>query len=299
MILRSLVMLAKALWRRIPNTIYKPILWLYYYIIYATVTIISLVVFPKKVGLAISLWTWFREIDDILDGDDYRSPDTVKMIVSRKKVLVTNLSRDISLKSLHGTDRLLFLSMHLSKKNGIQDDFIIYFKKIWDIMLTEYEWRVQKRIPSESEIKNFANLQDEAILFFSKMFLWVEIEQFKLLEIAQDGLFTRIDWITDLEKDLKAGIVHFSFEDCMKNHLTYEMLVETQSDILMNENLKVLIKKELELLVSLWGRFTTQRQNLLSATRNKFFSFVYNKFAISRFEKDLKKLCKAYRVAYG
>ena len=300
MIFRSLIMLAKALWRRMPHTPYGIFLYSYYYVVYTLIIFISLLTSPQKVGITMVLWTWFREIDDILDGDDYQTPATVEKLLFRKKIVVQNLSKEIILKELHGNDRLLFLGVHLSKKLKIENDFTFYFQKVWELMLAEYDWRMEKRIPSKVEIKTFARLQDEAILFFGKMFLWVDINTFKLLEIAQDGLFTRIDWIEDLKRDLKAGIVHLPMEKCLQNNLSYEELVSIRTkDVFNHPSLQKMVKEELTLLVLLWQQFSGKRQDLLNATRSKVFAFIYNKFVINRFENELKKLCGAYGIVFG
>ena len=295
-IARASTALAKATWFRYPNVKYKKIKWTISYLRWLFVLYFLICISPRRGILFSALYGWFRPADDILDGDDPNPPKDISNYISRKNVLIRFLECDILPASmLKGEDRLLLAILYFAKSLGILDEVMEYVPTIWKHMVDDYTWKTTSVVPSSYKLYWFACSQDEAIFRLAALVFGVDKEAFAKIDILCLGAFTRTDWITDLESDLRSGLVHLSKESILDAGLDYHDITFKNFRV-ARDKLGPSIKTEVLATDKLWQQVNQHRGQLVQAFRFKTLGRLYDRFMIGwiweNHRQNMRRFCR-------
>lgn len=294
-VFRGLAMLARASWRRSPRRWYRSLFWLKNYLCYSPLFVFPVALFPRRMGLAVALYAWFRYADDILDGEDPCPPPNIPGFIREKGILLEMaFGNSVDPCLFHGRDRSLLMIRRLAEQLGLKQEVGRSVLQIWDHMVTDYSWRQDSIIPRRNDLHRFACQQDEAIFGLLVLVLGVSRPALSIFSFHKSGVFTRTDWLADCRYDLETGLVHFPLESCQDRQITHRVLTDRS---VRRMHLSALIKEEIELLRPLWREVFEQRKRLRSLFPNSLSAFLYERFMLEPMIRAARKVYFAHGTA--
>lgn len=199
--------------------------------------------FSKKKKMAMFLWTWFRKIDDIIDGEDVLPEGyTTYSYLAQKKDLVNGNNSTVL-----PEDILLIYSFKIISKCKLNLHQEV--KKLFEVMEDEYNRR--GKIISKKMLDCHMKKQDEVILKIIFIVFDVKIEDDSIPNYF--GIFTKVDSLLDIKEDLKIKLINISLEDCEKYGIDPKDLL-TRRKLRNINGLNEWYKNEAEEALKVWKK---------------------------------------------
>ncbi|MFA5826993.1 MAG: hypothetical protein WC839_00655 [Candidatus Paceibacterota bacterium] len=251
---------------------------------------------PRRGVIFCALYSWFRPVDDIIDGEDPNPPTCMSDYITQKDDMIKLfVDGTLRLENVSGIDRLLVVIQHFARSIGIAEEIRKYVSIVWKHMVDEYQWRVNKKIPTSLELNEFACSQDEAIFRSAALVLGVDGRMLNQIGIDRLGVFTKTDWISDLVADLKIGLVHLPREVCVAASITYPNITFRNATYAgKHSQIRVIIVEEIQRLDVLWQKVYSKKEALYLAFTNKISRIIYVKI-MNDFELSFRKIQTKYR----
>ena len=295
---RTLVTLAQASWRRIPETRLKKFKWVWYYLKWSFLILVAILLMPRRGVLFCALNSWFRPADDILDGEDPNPPTCMSDYIAQNGDLIKLFANGtLRMENVSGIDRLLVVTLRFAECIGMTDERRKYVPIIWKNMVDEYCWRVDRTIPTALELDEFARSQDEAIFRLAALVLGADSRVLDQIGIDRIGVFTRTDWINDLVDDLKIGLVHLPRETCVAVSISHRYITYRNAAYAVTHSLPLrsIVLEEIRRLDVIWEQVRSQKEALRLAFPNKIMSILYTRIMMGEIELNLERIRVRYR----
>lgn len=179
---------------------------------YLVMIMFGVLLVSRRMRIVVSSYCWFRIVDDILDGDR-EPPAGFSSATYRKRIdvlmahlddlqhcPVAPLPEDIHLVHIVSTCR--------QKRVDIRREM----RGLWSVMSWDFDRRHAPLPPRALSLQHYATLQDRVILSGCIKLLGGDVRRIDALEVLTHGVFTRIDWVVDVARDLQAGVVNIPRE---------------------------------------------------------------------------------------
>lgn len=249
-----------------------------------------------RAKIIFSIYTWFRRIDDIMDkiatppvGYDRES------YVTQKNILINSLSNINNLKTYLLKEDLLIINL-LKEAQFRKIDIVEEITNLWTVMLWDNK-RINQGPVSKEELSYYASLQDNAILDVCIKTFNGDIHLFRESSKLIAGTFSKVDWLADINEDLKRGTINIPEESLKKYDIQLTELLNCESwdDLKKVSGFLDWYKEEFELIAKEW----TKTKKIFNKNLKKLFSsnislFIFRKLIINEFQTLFKKL--AYQV---
>lgn len=298
-IVRTLITLAVASWRRVPRTRWWFFRWTWFYFRWSIFMVLIMTIAPRRGALFGALYSWFRPVDDVLDGEDPNPPANIQEYIEWKGLLIERfVAGTLRLEDVSGIDRMLVVIYRLAKSVGMLDEVLKYIPTIWKHMVDEYAWRTQKIIPTAKELDQFARSQDEAIFRLAALILGADRKVFDSIDLDRLGAFTRTDWVYDLAADLAIGLVHLPTESCREAGLTYDFMTlgNTRRTLRLCQPLRSIVRQEIQAIEVFWQRVYYQQEILCASFPSKALGLLYGRIMLKGINQNLKQIRESYQT---
>jgi len=185
------------------------------------IPITFLIVGIKNTYYILLIYAWFRRLDDVLDHDS--SPPAqwdrnqyLKHKVDFIKSINSNTINQVS--SCLKEDYLLILAIrkNLNRNIDIKKDLLDEI----EYLSLDYSRRDGHFLLTNKELTSEAQKQDKALFSIFIKVLQSDIVTFNQQSNILYGIFTRIDWLSDMTEDLKNQIINIPFEILHDNNIT-------------------------------------------------------------------------------
>ncbi|MDE2031032.1 MAG: hypothetical protein KGI58_02095, partial [Patescibacteria group bacterium] len=236
--LKSIEILSKAVWRKTKSTnkFIFWIIWLKTFIISFFQFTLLTILFRKKGALLIIMYAWLRQVDDVLDGEDKVDIELIRELINEKSLVLEKFKNGtLYLRGLSYTDRLLYFIYKLGKDIDVLDTLQSNLIIVWECMLQDFSWRVDKIIPEPEDLYLFSMKQDEAMFRLIAIPFGVNSEVFKKVNLHKFGIFTRTDWLLDLKSDLRLGLIHIYIDTHC--YTSYDSIMKYPPEVLIKDDL--------------------------------------------------------------
>jgi hypothetical protein len=252
--------------------------------------------------ITFGIFNWLRSVDDMIDGDNPQSnqinlPSYIKdkNDILRKIVGTTYIH-------IHNSEKQKGSTVKPWEYKNIYDAGLAYAcmsgerlragDMIKDHVLTIWELMVDERgvctSPLPAHILNtFAAKQDKAIAELMCFLIGADAKKFQNLW-SNRGMFTKIDWITDLEDDLSKRVIHISEETLAAAQCTTSDLINIKSHRFACARI------ELQHISAAWNELEKDRTALSATFASPIMRFIFNKVALDGFKRRLEKLLATY-----
>lgn len=188
--------LLRAIWRRCPKGWLRLPYFISRTLFFLGGICIAYILFCKATYRIMSGYAWFRQVDDIMDGEIALPEFDIEKYISEKEKVISGISNP------HSTEDKLLLA--ITDRTEIQI--------IWRLMREEYKRRESKTLLSEKELHAFAYEQDKAILGFIVKALHGDYDKFLVFINRLNGAMTRTDWLEDMRQDMDKGLINIPSE---------------------------------------------------------------------------------------
>lgn len=185
------------------------------------IPITFLIVGIKNTYYILLIYAWFRRLDDVLDHDSNPPCQWSRNQYLRHKVdLIETINRN-NIKQVNSClteDYLLIkaISNNLQRNIDIKQDLL---DEIECISL-DYSRRDRHFLLTKKELYSEAQKQDKAVFSIFIKVLQSDIETFNQECSILQGIFTRIDWFSDMTEDIKNKIINIPFEILHDNNIS-------------------------------------------------------------------------------
>lgn len=184
---------------------------------YFACTLIVFALFGRNAFVALSLFAWFRRVDDVVDGD-MPLPErwNVHQYRCQKSALLSAVARGAK-GDLLVEDILLVKGVETARHQGmiVLDEIA----DIWDVM----EWGCTRQetghVASRSELLFQTAKQDRAVLRIMVKACRGNIERFDEIASGFTGSFTRADWLDDILEDIQRSVINVPREAISEYHV--------------------------------------------------------------------------------
>jgi len=177
--------------------------------------------FSERNKSLIFIYSWFRVVDNVIDNET-KAPEgyTIESYIFQKKKI---LNGDYS--TILPEDNLFLFAISLFKKYKINVSREI--KDLFYAMEKEYSYR--GKVISQKEWLRNARIQDKAAFMSVIKIVGGDCNYYESKLSSYWGIFTKIDSLEDIEKDLKDGVINISLEDVVKYSIPIEKIVSIGS----------------------------------------------------------------------
>ncbi len=252
---------------------------------------LALLILRGRARLMFWSYAWFRRVDDVMDDDAPPPRGYAKhgYLAHKAAVMKYFPSLNNGFVSLSTEEILLLELQRVAARYG--EDIIRDVASLWSVMLWEYERRGSSALPSRTELVSYAVRQDRAIFDVFIIAFRGDVARFRQISAYLYGVFTRTDWLVDMEADLKRGIVNIPEEAAATHGLDLKRLLACGS---WNEMCKVRgfapwYKEEALLLERQWR----EAEWLLGKQFGEAFTspvvaFLFRKLAVERNRRKVR-----------
>jgi hypothetical protein len=215
MFVQNLMHFAKALYflflagaRRRTRTVIGTIRFVLHFIREALVALGAWIILGDRGLITILLFTWFRQVDDVLDGD--ATPpfgETLNIYGIRNETVVRQMSAGIvQFYCMHPEDVLLKWAVTLATHHELAIGQLTL--RGWECVIFDAERRRRKQEVQRQALDRQAMTQDEIFLELFIVVLGGSMATWANVKGSVKGVFTRSDWLLDLHADMRRGLVN-------------------------------------------------------------------------------------------
>ncbi len=239
----------------------------------------------------LAAYAWFRLVDDVMDDD---SPPPLSMTreqyLHRKNQILESLTTSTVVSAPSQPEDVLLafvLAMANQKEIDVAQDLV----DLWKVMTWDDQRYRQARLASREELVRYAELQDRSVLSFCVKVGGGDSQRFDNLASHIVGLFTRTDWLLDIEKDLRKGVVNIAVEAVEKYGLDLAQLGSNETDGALwsdpgfiawySDEVTALEAQWVDLRGALNGRFG-------EVFRSRMLTYLFQRLVVGHFEQEFR-----------
>lgn len=169
--------------------------------------------FEDKVKHLYLFRDWFRGVDDIVDGDKEPPPFGVGKFIEEKETLIDSLSSGKDFSAIDKSDVVLVKAFITAKERGI--DVTKEIKDQLSLFKREYNAVEEKKhlVETADELITRTRFGDSTMFQLIMKILRGSFYKKFELETINKGVAQRSDWLADIAKDLKRGLITIPSED--------------------------------------------------------------------------------------
>lgn len=291
--------LARAVWRRKGEGIRGLIRYPWLLSKYLVELVVGFFLLTWRVRIILSAYAWFRRVDDVMDKDAEppRGYTRESYLAQKQKVVASLPNISNCSVSLLTEDLLLVHLLRESSRCGV--DVVKEIVNLWSVMCWDNERRSRSALATREEMTQYATLQDDSILgVYVKVF---NGDTRRFYEVSQllAGIFTKTDWLSDLDGDLQKGIVNIPRESFAEYDLELSRLLTCKSweDLRTVPGFTSWYVEEVKTLDKQWTETrAVLGQNFGGTFSSRLLIFVFQKFMVEEFECSFEKLSSRIRV---
>ncbi len=259
-------------------------------------SLVFILVYPNRSTVVFGIFNWMRSIDDIIDGDNPKAIhiDIPKFIETKdkvlKRVLQAKLHEDIAQADIFDTG----MAYALIQADGIGIGSLvrIHISTIWRLMIEERN--LFSSVASRKTLDAFAMEQDKAI---GELICVLMGGNISILDKWWNnrGVFTKIDWMRDIDSDVSQGLLHISTETLSATN--------TDMTTLFNNNTEgasrrfVCVQHEVHDISRQWNKVLQDRKMFIKSFKNPLMKIIFNRLAIGGFDRRVKRLKHKYNIS--
>ncbi|HEY4523482.1 MAG TPA: hypothetical protein VJK04_01250 [Candidatus Paceibacterota bacterium] len=204
----------------------------------------------RRVRVVLTVYAWFRCVDDVIDGDAPCPGGTPEQYLTKKKSVLQKLIKG----GVWVSEDDIMLAYALTMAKKMDFDLTEELSDLFQLMADDFKRRVSGHLFSERERIEYATAQDRAILGCVAKVFSGSVIQLATLLVPAEGVLTRIDWLKDCLSDLHKGIVYISQEDAQNFNLDFDALSRATSwfELMAVPGFTAWYRRELGRLTKLW-----------------------------------------------
>ncbi len=237
-----------------------------------------------------------RSLDDLIDGDNPKAKTTdIHAFIEAKGRILKKVLETTVYQRIDGADIFDIGIAHAllqADKLGIGTLTRSHLSTIWDLMITEKNMFSQ--LNPKSELDTFAERQDKAIGELMCILMGGNISMLEKWW-SHRGVFTKIDWIKDLDADLEQGLIHISQETFTAVHASVQIFMSQSKESYTQRFASA--QYELKEIAKQWSEVLRDRKLFASSFSNPLIRVIFNSIAIGGFDRRVKRLLAQYKVA--
>lgn len=258
-------------------------------------SLVFILIYPNRSTVVFGIFNWMRSIDDLIDGDNPNAKhiDIPKYIETKDKVLqrVLNAKLHEAIIEADIFDSGMAYALIKSDSIGIGNLVRTHISTIWRLMVEE---RYLFSTTTSREVLNtFAMEQDKAIGELICVLMGGEVS---ILDRWWNnrGVFTKIDWIRDIDSDITQGLIHISKETLS--------ITNTDVPTFLNDDIDGTFKRlaciqyEIREISRQWDEVLKDRNMFIQSFKNPLMKIIFNSLAIGGFDRRVKRLKRQYKI---
>ncbi|MFH1412697.1 MAG: squalene/phytoene synthase family protein [bacterium] len=283
---------ARSAWRRKDKGLRGLVCYPWFLFQYFIQMLIGFFLLTWRVTIILSFYAWFRRIDDVMDEDaDPPRGYTRKSYLAQKQKVIASLPNLDNCSSSLLTEDLLLVFL-LRESDYYKINIVKEITDLWTVMCWDNERQKNVTIATREEMFYYARSQDNLILGICVKVFGGDAQRFHELSSFSTGIFTRIDWLSDLDNDLRKGIVNIPLEVFEEHSLKLSQLLACKSweELWIVPGFSSWYTEEIGMLGKLWVNMRTELgQNFGGIFSSRFLTFVFQKLVVKEFERAFKK----------
>ncbi|MFA5925795.1 MAG: hypothetical protein WC831_02580 [Parcubacteria group bacterium] len=229
--------------------------------------LVILALISRKFSLISSVYTWFRQSDNILDGDvRLRLGDDLESYMARKNRVMKDLfNLNFAKAQTEREDILIAYFVREARRLPVFSELCRQARILWLLMQSDALRRKIRPIVPRSEFNEFTFDQDVCILSFCVLALDGNKERLQSIAKVLCGLFSRTDCLLDCFDDIRRGIIQIPREAFERHGLDLESMQKclNEKDFLASPGFLEWRREEGRRLQNQW-------QAAMKAVRNNF-----------------------------
>lgn len=167
------------------------------------------------------IYAWFRRLDDVLDHDSNPPAEWDRNQYLNHKVDLIHKINTTTINQVSSClkeDYLLIIAIknNLVRNIDIKKDLL---EEI-EYLSLDYSRRDKNILLTKKELTWEAGKQDKALFSIFIKVVQSDIVTFNQQSIILEGIFTRIDWFSDMREDIKNHIINIPFEIFHDNNIS-------------------------------------------------------------------------------
>jgi phytoene/squalene synthetase len=209
----------------------------------------------RRLCVIASIYTWFRLVDNVIDGDMPLPSETLESYLAAKnKVLRFFFTQESPESQMHREEVLLAYFVREAQGLPVFSKLCEQIQNLWELMQFDAQRREARALATRNELDNFAFKQDASILRCCVYVLNGDVKQLEVIVQALCGLFTRTDWLLDYYDDIRKGIIYIPAEVFEQHGMDLKAMQNCQSEqeLLASSGLKEWRREERERLNASW-----------------------------------------------
>lgn len=290
--------LARQFWwhrRKSKLNIFNWIIGIVEYVLAILGSLVFISLYPNRSTVVFGIFNWMRSIDDLIDGDNPKAKTTdIKAFIEAKgRILEKALEATIH-QHIDGADifdKGIAYALIQADKLGIGTIVRSHLSTIWDLMIKEK--KMFSQLSAKSDLDGFAEKQDKAIGELMCILMGGNVD---ILDKwwSNRGVFTKIDWIKDLDADLEQGLIHISQETFTAVRTSIQIFLSQSKEAYTQRF--ICAQFELKEIAKQWKEVLRDRKIFANSFSNPFIRMIFNSIAIGGFDRRVKRLLAQYQV---
>jgi hypothetical protein len=266
------------------------------YILAILGSLVFILVYPNRSTVVFGIFNWMRSIDDMIDGDNPKAThiDIPKFIETKdkvlKRVLRAKLHEDIMQADIFDTGMAYALIQ--ADSIGIGDLVRTHVSTIWNLMVAERD--LFPYAAPKMTLDSFAMRQDKAI---GELICVLMGGNISTLDIWWNnrGVFTKIDWMRDIDADIAQGLIHISTETLSATDTTASNLHNNSVEGASKRF--ICVRHEMQDISEQWDKVLEDRKMFIKSFKNPLMKIIFNTLAIGGFDRRVKRLKHKYNIS--
>lgn len=265
------------------------------YILAILGSLVFILIYPNRSTVVFGIFNWMRSIDDLIDGDNPNAKhiDIPKYIETKDKVLQRVLKA-----KLHEaiTEADIFdsgMAYALIQADGIGIGNLVrtHISTIWRLMVEERH--LFSTATSRKILDTFAMEQDKAIGELMCVLMGGDVS---ILDTwwSNRGVFTKIDWMRDIDSDITQGLVHISEETLSITNTDVSTFLKNDIDGISKRF--ACVQYEIRTISQQWDEVLRDRKIFIQSFKNPLMKIIFNSLAIGGFDRRVKRLKRQYKA---
>ncbi len=266
------------------------------YILAILGSLVFILIYPNRSTVVFGIFNWMRSIDDLIDGDnpDAKHIDIPLFIETKDKVLKhvlkAKLHEDITQADIFDTG----MAYALIQADGIGIGNLVrtHVLTIWNLMVEERN--LFSSATSKITLDSFAMRQDKAIGELMCVLMGGNIS---ILDAWWNnrGVFTKIDWMRDIDADIAQGLLHISTETLSATSIT---VTDLRDDYAKGASKRfICVQHEMQDISRQWDKVLEDRKMFIESFKNPLMKIIFNTLAIGGFDRRVKRLKHKYNIS--
>jgi hypothetical protein len=277
-------------WQRRGRGVGELIRFPFRFLKYFVCTALVFAVLRRNAFFALALFTWFRRVDDMIDGDTPLPPGlTAHEYRAQKSALLRTVECGAS-EDLRVEDILLVKGLAAARLQGVTvlDELV----SIWEVMEWECLRQESGHMASRSELVTQTVKLDRAVLRVTAKACRGNIERLDMIMRGFTGSFTRADWLDDMIEDLQRGVINIPSEAISQYNVELKRVLScrTWDDLMAYAEFALWYRDEVQRSRQEWREVhTALGENFGGVFRSKVITWAFARLTVGKVEPQFER----------